>query len=135
MDHNLSLQIEEGILLKFEKMDLSFFYFFLPDANNPKNVLVKRLALVVADREDMTLDLDGDLSQLKKQTFTIKEGVQYKIRIEFYIQREIIHGLKYGIKFKDIQFQIKHLFGFDHFDFLQFKRRIEWAFLLIRCLI
>lgn len=65
------------------------------DANNPKNVIVKKLALVVADRDDMTLDLSGDLSQLKKQTFTIKEGVQYKIRIEFFVQREIVHGLKY----------------------------------------
>lgn len=27
--------------------------------------------------------------------FTIKEGVQYKIRIDFIVQREIVHGLKY----------------------------------------
>jgi Rho GDP-dissociation inhibitor len=65
------------------------------DANNPKNVIVKRLVLVVPERDDMILELDGDLSQLKKQMFTIKEGIQYKIRIEFYVQREIVHGLKY----------------------------------------
>lgn len=29
------------------------------------------------------------------QVFTIKEGVQYKIRIDFIVQREIVHGLKY----------------------------------------
>jgi Rho GDP-dissociation inhibitor len=65
------------------------------DANNPKNVIVKRLALVVADRDDMILELDGDLSKIKKQSFSIKEGIQYRIRIEFYVQREIVHGLKY----------------------------------------
>lgn len=46
-------------------------------------------------REDMELDLSGDLSELKKKVFTIKEGVSYKIRIDFYVQREIVHGLKY----------------------------------------
>jgi hypothetical protein len=65
------------------------------DANNPKNVIVKRLALVTEERDDMILELDGDLSTLKKQTFTIKEGIKYKIRIDFYVQREIVHGLKY----------------------------------------
>lgn len=65
------------------------------DANNPKNVLVRKLALVVEGRDDLELDLSGDLTKLKKQPFTIKEGIQYKIRIEFYVQREIVHGLKY----------------------------------------
>lgn len=43
----------------------------------------------------MELDLTGDLSRLKKQVFVIKEGVQYRIRIDFIVQREIVHGLKY----------------------------------------
>lgn len=46
-------------------------------------------------RDDMELDLSGDITKLKKQVFTIKEGVQYKIRIDFVVQREIVHGLKY----------------------------------------
>jgi len=29
------------------------------------------------------------------KVFTIKEGIQYKIRIDFIVQREIVHGLKY----------------------------------------
>ncbi|KAJ8963664.1 hypothetical protein NQ314_005455, partial [Rhamnusium bicolor] len=66
---------------------------FEPD--NPKKVIVKRLVLVAADRPEISLDLSGDLSQLKKETFIIKEGVSYKIRIEFIVQREIVHGLKY----------------------------------------
>jgi len=63
--------------------------------DNPRKVIVKRLVLVVADRPEIALDLTRDLSQLKKETFVIKEGVSYRIRIEFIVQREIVHGLKY----------------------------------------
>ncbi|XP_041978068.1 rho GDP-dissociation inhibitor 1 isoform X1 [Aricia agestis] len=65
------------------------------DANDPRKVIVKKLALCVTDRDDVELDLSGDLTNLKKQVFTIKEGVQYRIRIDFIVQREIVHGLKY----------------------------------------
>lgn len=65
------------------------------DSDDPRKVIVKKLVLVVADRPEVSLDLTGDLSQLKKQTFIIKEGISYKIRIEFIVQREIVHGLKY----------------------------------------
>jgi len=65
------------------------------DEKDPRKVLVRKLALVVEGRPDMELDLTGDLTQLKKQTFVIKEGIQYKIRIDFHVQREIVTGLKY----------------------------------------
>lgn len=67
--------------------------FLEPD--NPRKVIVKKLVLVVADRAEVALDLTGDLSKLKKETFVLKEGVSYRIRIEFIVQREIVHGLKY----------------------------------------
>jgi len=67
----------------------------IPEPNDPRKVIVKKLVLMVADRDDVHLDLTGDLSKLKKQVFTIKEGVQYRIRIDFIVQREIVHGLKY----------------------------------------
>lgn len=65
------------------------------EPDNPKKVIVKKLVLVAADRPEIALDLTGDLSKLKKEKFIIKEGVSYKIRIEFIVQREIVHGLKY----------------------------------------
>lgn len=92
----LSLDNEDESLRKYKEALLgSQAETIIVEANNPKNVLVKKLALVVADREDVILDLESDLSKLKKQTFTIKEGIQYKIRIDFFTQREIVHGLKY----------------------------------------
>nr|CAG4642081.1 EOG090X0EJY [Eurycercus lamellatus] len=65
------------------------------EPNNPKKVLVKKLVLVSEGQTEKTLDLSGDLSKLKQAVFTIKEGVQYRIRIEFYVQQEIVTGLKY----------------------------------------
>ncbi|CAH2235134.1 rho GDP-dissociation inhibitor 1 [Pararge aegeria] len=62
---------------------------------DPRKVLVKKLALCVPGRDDLELHLHGPLSELKKQVFVIKEGVQYRIRIDFVVQREIVHGLKY----------------------------------------
>jgi len=48
-----------------------------------------------AKMPDKELDLSGDISRLKDQKFKIKEGIGYKIRIDFIVQREIVHGLKY----------------------------------------
>nr|CAG4636554.1 EOG090X0EJY [Eubosmina coregoni]SVE70089.1 EOG090X0EJY [Eubosmina coregoni] len=65
------------------------------EPNNPKHVLVKKLVLVSEGQTEKVLDLSGDVSQLKSAVFTIKEGVQYRIRIEFFVQHEIVTGLKY----------------------------------------
>lgn len=65
------------------------------EPDDPRKVIVKRLVLVPVDRPEISVDLTGDLSKLKKETFVIKEGVSYRIRIEFIVQREIVHGLKY----------------------------------------
>jgi len=79
-------------------VDVSEPYFILflnVEPNDPRKVIVKKLALVVDGMPDKELDLTGELTKLKDQKFKIKEGVQYKIRIDFIVQREIVHGLKY----------------------------------------
>ncbi|XP_076055658.1 rho GDP-dissociation inhibitor isoform X2 [Oratosquilla oratoria] len=65
------------------------------DPSSEKRVLVRKLVLVVDGKADNALDLTGDISKLKEQSFTIKEGISYKIRIDFHVQREIVTGLKY----------------------------------------
>jgi hypothetical protein len=56
---------------------------------------VKSLSLVVDDRDDVVIDLTEDLATIKTKSFTIKEGVKFRIKINFVVQREIVHGLKY----------------------------------------
>jgi hypothetical protein len=41
------------------------------EPNDPRKVIVKKLALCVAERPELELDLTGDISQLKKQVKTI----------------------------------------------------------------
>merc|ERR1711962_1252333 len=65
------------------------------DQNNPNKVIVKALSLVVEGRDDVTMDLTEDIAVIKTRKFVIKEGIKFRIRIDFVVQREIVHGLKY----------------------------------------
>lgn len=60
-----------------------------------RKVIVKSLNLVVEGRDDDTIDLTQDLGVIKTRSFVLKEGVKFRIRIDFLVQREIVHGLKY----------------------------------------
>ncbi|XP_074511391.1 rho GDP-dissociation inhibitor 3 [Sebastes fasciatus] len=63
---------------------------------NVANVQVTRLTLLLDDaREPITLDLTGDLDALKEKTFTLKEGMMFKLKIHFKVNREIVAGLRY----------------------------------------
>ncbi|CAL8270481.1 unnamed protein product [Lota lota] len=60
------------------------------------NVQVTRLTLMCDQApEPITMDLTGDLETLKKQSFTLKEGVDYRVKIHFKVNRDIVAGLKY----------------------------------------
>ncbi|KAL4648058.1 rho GDP-dissociation inhibitor 1-like [Arapaima gigas] len=67
----------------------------LADPNLP-NVQVTRLTLVCDSAPGpLVLDLMGDLESFKKQSFVLKEGVEYRIKISFRVNKEIVSGLKY----------------------------------------
>ncbi|XP_046721842.1 rho GDP-dissociation inhibitor 3 isoform X1 [Silurus meridionalis] len=60
------------------------------------NVQVTRLTLMCDQAPGpITMDLKGDLDALKKQNFTMKEGVDYRVKIHFKVNKEIVSGLKY----------------------------------------
>ncbi|XP_078081882.1 rho GDP-dissociation inhibitor 1 [Mustelus asterias] len=65
------------------------------DPNVP-NVQVTRLTMVCATApQPLVLDLTGPLDNFKKNPFVLKEGVEYKIKISFKVNKEIVSGLKY----------------------------------------
>jgi len=69
------------------------------DPQNTNRVIVKNLVLLVDGRPDTVLDLSPDnLESIKKKVYVVKEGIHYKIRIDFIVQREIVTGLKYQQK-------------------------------------
>lgn len=75
----------------------------------------------------MELDLSGDLSELKKKVFIIKEGVTYRIRIDFYVQREIVHGLKYVQKTSRM--------GVPGINYVYYLWFVEFIYLTSYCLL
>ncbi|KAF9361577.1 hypothetical protein BGX26_001582 [Mortierella sp. AD094] len=63
--------------------------------DDPHNVVVLQIALEVAGRPDVVLDLTKPVEELKKHSFTIKEGVDYRIKVLFKVQHSLVSGLKY----------------------------------------
>ncbi|XP_031794198.1 rho GDP-dissociation inhibitor 2 isoform X1 [Sarcophilus harrisii] len=60
------------------------------------NVVVTRLTLVCDTAPGpITMDLTGDLEALKKKTFVLKEGAEYRVKINFKVNKDIVSGLKY----------------------------------------
>ncbi|KAJ3305496.1 hypothetical protein HDV03_001362 [Kappamyces sp. JEL0829] len=68
-----------------------------PTSGDPRKVIVHALALEVAGRNDVTIDLSTEeaLSKLKGQVITIKEGAEYRLKVVFKIQHDVVSGLKY----------------------------------------
>lgn len=70
----------------------------LPSTNDLSvpNVQVTRLTLLSDTAPGpITMELTGDLSPLKEKTFVLKEGVTYRLKIDFKVNREIVSGLRY----------------------------------------
>uniref|UniRef100_A0A6I8NN86 protein disulfide-isomerase n=1 Tax=Ornithorhynchus anatinus TaxID=9258 RepID=A0A6I8NN86_ORNAN len=70
----------------------------VPEVVDPSlpGVQVIRLTLVCEEAPGpITMDLAGDLEALKNQAFVLKEGVDYRVKISFKVNKEIVCGLKY----------------------------------------
>ncbi|KAM9296048.1 LOW QUALITY PROTEIN: rho GDP-dissociation inhibitor 1 [Gastrophryne carolinensis] len=60
------------------------------------HVVVTKLTLVCADAPGpLQLDLTGDLKKFEQESWILKEGVEYSIKISFKVNKEIVSGLKY----------------------------------------
>uniref|UniRef100_A0A8C5WH22 Rho GDP dissociation inhibitor n=1 Tax=Leptobrachium leishanense TaxID=445787 RepID=A0A8C5WH22_9ANUR len=60
------------------------------------NVQVTRLTLICDEAPGpITMDLSGDLAQLKKTQFVLKEGMKYRLKVTFKVNKEIVCGLRY----------------------------------------
>ena len=63
---------------------------------DPRKVVVLSLAMEVEGRPDVVLDLSAE-SQGKSSSssIVIKEGVDYRMKIQFKVQHDVVCGLKY----------------------------------------
>jgi Rho GDP-dissociation inhibitor len=69
------------------------------DPNDPRIVIPIRIILLFDNHKpDITFELKGSVEELRdlhsKRTVTIKEGEHYRTQFEYYVQRDIVTGLK-----------------------------------------
>ncbi|CAJ0954110.1 unnamed protein product, partial [Mesorhabditis belari] len=86
---------DESLQRYKEKLLGSAIDSVIVDPSDPKTVLLRELSLVVEGRPDVVQDLT-DSKRLEETNFKIKEGVQYRLRFKFYVQREMVTGLRYS---------------------------------------
>ncbi|CAN9505746.1 unnamed protein product [Ophioblennius macclurei] len=90
------LDKDDESLRKYKEALLGKAAEVVDDPSAP-NVQVTRMTLVCETApQPLVLDLQGDLDNLKKNPFVLKEGVEYKIKISFKVNKEIVSGLKYN---------------------------------------
>lgn len=58
-------------------------------------MVVLQLAMEVEGRPDVALDLTTDLSESKHTNIVIKEGIDYRMKVKFRVQNDVVAGLKY----------------------------------------
>jgi len=91
IDEINNLDADDESLVQYKKTLLNPDEGAAP-ADDPRRVIVESMSFVVEGRDDVTMDLTGDLKTLK---LVVKEGAEYKIRIGFKIHHEIVAGLRY----------------------------------------
>lgn len=67
------------------------------DPKDTRRCVIHSLALEVAGRPDITIDLSvpGALESLKLKPFAIKEGAKFRMKATFKVQHDVLSGLKY----------------------------------------
>ncbi|KAJ0058393.1 hypothetical protein NL108_013889 [Boleophthalmus pectinirostris] len=64
---------------------------------NLSNVQVTRMTLMCESApKPLFLDLEGDLDKFKKNPIVLKEGVEYRVKITFKVNKDIVSGLRYN---------------------------------------
>jgi len=86
-----TLDAEDESLVQYKKTLLKVDEGACP-ADDPRRVIVESMSFVVDGRDDVLMDLTGDLKAMK---LVVKEGAEYKIKIGFKIHHEIVAGLRY----------------------------------------
>jgi Rho GDP-dissociation inhibitor len=69
----------------------------ISDPNDPRKCIIESLGLEVEGREDIIIDLKspGAVEALEKKPFTIKEGADFRMKVCFKVQHDVLAGLKY----------------------------------------
>ncbi|KAJ2384930.1 rho GDP dissociation inhibitor, partial [Coemansia sp. RSA 2603] len=76
------------------RAEMSSHMVMFPD--DPRTVIVKSLVLDAGGHKiEMDVSSSEKIAELKDRVIVIKEGAEYFFKVEFYVQREVVSGLKF----------------------------------------
>ncbi len=93
----LTKDMDDPSLNKYKQQLIGCAINVIIEPNDPSKLIAKKLALVPDDHPEISFDLSSpaSLERYKDQVISLKEGCSYRIKLEFYVQRDIISGLKF----------------------------------------
>jgi len=91
----MSKDQDDPSLNEYKKKLLGSTINVIIEPTDPSRLILKRLVLVPDDHPEISFNLSGSIEKLKDHVVTLKEGSSYRIKLEFYVQRDIISGLRF----------------------------------------
>ena len=93
------MDAEDESLRKYKEALLGKIDDLVSPADDPRKVVIKKLTILFEDRPggnlEFPMETDADVNNLKNAAIIFKEGANFKIRVDFKVQHEIVSGLKY----------------------------------------
>ncbi|KAJ3123728.1 hypothetical protein HK100_011516 [Physocladia obscura] len=67
------------------------------NTSDPRNVVLLSIAMESSGRPDVVIPLDSPaaIENLSSQVMTIKEGVEYRLKVKFRVNHDVVSGLRY----------------------------------------
>lgn len=92
----LTRDSDDPSLNEYKKKLLGTAINIIIEPSEPSKLILKRLVLLPDDHAEISFDLAAkSLDKFKDTVVTMKEGSSYRIKLEFYVQRDIISGLRF----------------------------------------
>lgn len=90
----LTKDAEDQSLNKYKQQLIGCAINVIIEPSDPRKLIAKKLSLVPDDHAEISFDLSTQLDRYKESIVYLKEGSTYRIKLDFYVQRDIISGLK-----------------------------------------
>ncbi|CAH8611969.1 unnamed protein product [Schistosoma rodhaini] len=97
LEEIMNLDKEDESLRKYKEALLgpALGTFKVPFPERSANVVFEKFCILVEGQPDIEFNLLGDISDFKSKPVSIVEGCSYRIQVVYYVQRDIVCGLRY----------------------------------------
>lgn len=95
LDEIKNLDADDESLVKYKQTLLAGVDDTAAPQDDSRRVIVQTMAFMAEGRDDLVLDLTDDLTKLADKSLVVKEGIEFRLKITFKVQHEIVSGLRY----------------------------------------